>query len=198
MGYRPPLVVEPVTLVGSTIRLEPVSRAHAAGLAPNARPEYFALWPSLQPHSVTVEGMEDFVRRTTEMPNVLSFAIVRKETGEPIGMSSYMDIRPPHLGLEIGMTWITTAHQGTRVNPEAKLLMLSHAFEVIGTERVQLKTDLRNVQSQAALAKLGAVREGVLRKHMQMPDGHMRDTVMYSITADEWPQIKAGLLARLH
>jgi RimJ/RimL family protein N-acetyltransferase len=108
-----------------------------------------------------------------------------------------MDIRPKHMGLEIGTTWIGRAHQGTKVNPESKLLLLAHAFERLGCERVQLKTDGRNLQSQHAIEKLGAVKEGVLRKHMIMPDGFVRDTVMYSIVAAEWPDVKRGLEARL-
>ena len=112
-------------------------------------------------------------------------------------MTSYLDIRPRDLGVEIGFTWIAASCQRTAVNPESKYLLLRHAFDDQKAQRVQLKTDLRNVQSQKALEKLGAVREGVLRKHMMRPDGHLRDTVMYSIIAEEWPQVCAGLEARL-
>lgn len=197
MAYRQPLVIEPVTLTGSTVVLEPMSPDHAAGLARVADSAYFALWPSFQPPSIDEVGMQDLIRQFREAPNVSSFAICLAETGEPIGMSSYLDIREAHLGLEIGATWITKAYQGTKVNPEAKLLMLAHAFEDLGCQRVQLKTDLRNVQSQAAISKLGATHEGVLRQHMQMPDGYMRDTVMFSIIASEWPVVKARLIVRL-
>jgi RimJ/RimL family protein N-acetyltransferase len=95
------------------------------------------------------------------------------------------------------MTWIGKPHRGTKVNPEIKLLMIGHAFEVMGCERVQLKTDGRNIHSQRAIEKLGAKKEGILRRHGQMPDCFMRDTVMYSILPEEWPEVKAGLLARL-
>ncbi len=112
-------------------------------------------------------------------------------------MTSYLDIRPQDRALEIGFTWVAKPYQATAVNPECKYLLLRHAFEEQGAVRVQLKTDLRNLQSQAAIAKLGAVREGVLRKHMVMPDGHVRDTVMYSVTNDEWPAVRRRLEERL-
>jgi RimJ/RimL family protein N-acetyltransferase len=108
-----------------------------------------------------------------------------------------MDIQNANRGVEIGTTWIGRAYHGTRVNPEAKYLLLRHAFEEQGAIRVQLKTDSRNQQSQRAIEKLGAVKEGVLRNHMIMPDGYFRHTVMYSITDAEWPAAKARLEARL-
>jgi RimJ/RimL family protein N-acetyltransferase len=123
--------------------------------------------------------------------------MVRQETGQSVGVTCYMDIRPAHRGLEIGSTWIARPYQGTRVNPESKYLLLRHAFENLGAVRVQLKTDGRNRQSQAAIAKLGAQREGVLRKHLILQDGYIRDTVMFSIIAEEWPAVKAGLETRL-
>ena len=112
-------------------------------------------------------------------------------------MTCYLDIRPQDRALEIGFTWIGKPYQRTPVNPECKYLLFRHAFDDQQAVRVQLKTDLRNVQSQRAIEKLGAVREGVLRKHMIRPDGYMRDTVMYSVTADEWPEVRARLEKRL-
>jgi ribosomal-protein-alanine N-acetyltransferase len=108
-----------------------------------------------------------------------------------------LDIRPEHRGLEIGFTWIGKPYHGTQVNPECKYLLLRHAFDDQQAIRVQLKTDLRNLQSQRAIEKLGAVREGVLRKQMIRPDGYLRDTVMYSVTAEEWPGVRARLEERL-
>src|SRR4029453_5769932 len=99
--------------------------------------------------------------------------------------STYMEIRPPHKGLEIGNTWISRPHQGTRINPEMKLLMLRHAFETLGAVRVQLKTGHTNLHSQRAIAKLGATREGTLRNHMIEPDGRYRDTRVFSNHTDE-------------
>jgi RimJ/RimL family protein N-acetyltransferase len=124
-------------------------------------------------------------------------AILDRTTGRAVGTSSYLDAQPEHRGVEIGFTWIAPAHRGTSVNPESKLLMLSHAFDEKGAERVQLKCDARNTQSQAAIARLGAVREGVLRKHRVLPDGFVRDTVMFSITRAEWPGVREGLGARI-
>jgi RimJ/RimL family protein N-acetyltransferase len=99
--------------------------------------------------------------------------------------------------VEIGWTWITPAFQRTAVNTEAKLLQLTYAFETLGAGRVALKTDGRNERSQAAIARLGAVREGTLRRHMRLPDGYVRDTVYFSILADEWPGVKARLEERV-
>jgi RimJ/RimL family protein N-acetyltransferase len=123
--------------------------------------------------------------------------MILRESEQPIGLSCYLDIRPFDRGLEIGSTWIARAHQGTAVNPESKYLLLRHAFETLGAIRVQLKTDLRNLRSQTAIAKLGALREGVLRNHMVMADGYYRNSVMFSVIDAEWPAVKAGLVARL-
>ena len=131
------------------------------------------------------------------MPGFCPFAIVARQQGGAVGVTSYLDIRPRDRALEIGFTWLAKPYQGTAINPECKYLLLRHAFEDQNAIRVQLKTDLRNVQSQGAIAKLGAVREGVLRKHMICPDGYIRDTVMYSIVADEWPQVRQRLEERL-
>jgi len=118
-------------------------------------------------------------------------------TGEPIGSTSYLDIRPQHRGLEIGRTWIGKRWQGTVVNPESKYLLLRHAFESLGAVRVQFKTDANNIRSQRAIEKLGARREGVLRRYQVRSNGCHRDSVMYSIIDEEWPEVKARLEARL-
>jgi RimJ/RimL family protein N-acetyltransferase len=113
--------------------------------------------------------------------------------GEYVGSTRYMELRPAHRRLEIGSTWLAPACMRTAANRTFKLLQLTQAFEVMGMRRVELKTDLVNVRSQTAIAALGAVREGVLRKHMVRTDGSGRDTVMFSITDDEWPDVKARL-----
>lgn len=137
--------------------------------------------------------IEGRAAQTATMP----FAMVLRESGRAVGSSCYLDMRPEHRGLEIGATFIGAAHRGTCVNPEAKLLMLAHAFDELGCIRVQLKCDARNMQSRRAIEKLGARREGVLRHNTIMGDGHLRDTVMYSILADEWPGVRRGLELRL-
>ncbi|MGH0036384.1 MAG: GNAT family N-acetyltransferase [Myxococcota bacterium] len=187
--------VEPVTLEGRTVRLEPLAESHAADLAEAASEDLFAY--HFPPAELTAEGFGAQIAGLRSTPGWLPFATVLRETGRAVGMTSYLDIRPPHRGLEIGFTWIGRPWQGTAVNPEAKLLQLRHAFEALLALRVQLKTDARNLQSQAALEKLGAKREGTLRKHMVLADGHVRDTVMFSITDDDWPAVRAGLERRL-
>jgi len=117
--------------------------------------------------------------------------------GAVVGMTSYLDVAPEDARGEIGFTVYTPPVWATAVNPECKLLLMDHAFTTLGWRRLQLKTDIRNRRSQAAIEKLGAVREGVLRQHMRRPDGSLRDTVVYSVVADEWEPVKAGLQARL-
>src|SRR5262249_54931679 len=125
--------------------------------------------------------------------SVVAFAQVEVTTGRAVGGTTYMNISRRDRGLEIGSTWLGKPWQRTGINTEAKYLLLRHAFEVLGAVRVQLKTDGRNMPSQAAIERLGAVREGVLRKHMLVRDGFIRDTVMYSIIAEEWPAVKLRL-----
>jgi len=188
--------VEPVFLEGRTLRLEPLSLDHAPGLWPHAGPEVFH-WLADLPLDGSYEAFRDWIGETMRRPASLTFAMIVAETGEPAGVSGYLEIRPDHRGIEIGRTWIGKAHQGSRVNPESKLLLFRHAFETLGAIRVQLKTDLRNLQSQRAIEKLGAVREGVLRRYQIRSNGEARDTVMYSVLAEEWPALKARLEARL-
>ncbi len=194
---RPPIDVQPVVLEGRFVRLEPAKASHAESLAKYGDKEIFQFFMTGAPSTPDAAGFAQYIETCRAMPNVVPFTMVKQDTSEAIGMSSYLDIRPTHLGVEIGMTWIGRPFQGTAVNPEAKLLMLTHAFEVLGCERVQLKTDGRNFQSQAAIEKLGAQKEGVLRSHAQMFDGYIRDTVMYSILPGEWAAVKAGLEKRL-
>ncbi|MBI4841836.1 MAG: GNAT family N-acetyltransferase, partial [candidate division NC10 bacterium] len=127
----------------------------------------------------------------------IPFAIVERASGKAIGSTRYLDIRRGDRGLEIGWTWIGLPFQRTAVNTECKYLLLVHAFEDQRAVRVQLKTDLRNEASQRAIERLGAVREGVLRKHMVLWDGFIRDTVYYSIIDSEWPEVKRRLQRRL-
>jgi ribosomal-protein-alanine N-acetyltransferase len=188
--------VEPTVLEGPTLRLEPLADEHAAGLLAVAAPDIFD-YMLVVPRSWDLEGFRQYVRDVNAQPGFVPLAAVLKEIGTVAGISCYLDIRPDHRGLEIGNTWFGPTYQGTQVNPEAKYLMLRHAFETLGAVRVQLKTDGRNRQSQRAIAKLGATREGTLRKHIIMPDGFIRDTVMYSITDAEWPQVREMLLRRL-
>jgi N-acetyltransferase len=188
--------VHPVHLEGTAIRLEPLTLEHAPGLLPHAEPEIFRHmleWP----RDRSLAALEDWIRLSVEKPGALLFAILDRATGEALGTTGYLEIRPAHRGLEIGRTWIARARQGTRINPESKYLLLRHAFEDLGAVRVQLKTDANNLHSQRAIEKLGARREGVLRKYQIRSNGTVRDTVVYSLLAEEWPEVKAGLEARL-
>lgn len=188
--------VQPVILEGPTIRLEPLTLGHAPRLWPQAELEIFQHTLDA-PRDASLEAFEDWVRLSLAKPDSLLFVILDRRTGEALGTTGYLYIRPPHRGLEVGRTWIARTHQGTRVNPESKLLLLRHAFEDLGAVRVQLTTDLNNLHSQRAIEKLGARREGVLRKYQIRSNGTLRDTVMYSIVAEEWPAVKARLEERL-
>lgn len=189
--------ISPVTLDGRVARLEPLGPEHAPGLFRAADPEVFTYTRMQAPAEWSVAGFEAELRRVIALPDVVAFAVIHKGTGEVIGRTTYMEIRPNHRGLEIGRTWLARAHQGTAVNPDIKRLMLGHAFETLGAIRVQFKTGHLNLHSQRAIAKLGAVLEGTLRNHMIEPDGRPRDTVVFSITDAEWPAVKAGLEARI-
>ena len=193
-----PFVVSPapVVLEGRYVRLEPLTPEHFPALHRHADRRVYAHlldWPE----SDGLEAFLAWIGRHTTGTDRLTFAILLRETGEPIGSTSYLDIRPAHRALEIGATWVSPAHQGTQVNPESKLLLMRHAFEALGAVRVQLKTSVENAQSQRAIEKLGAVREGVLRNYQMRQNGRPRDTVMYSVVDAEWPKVKARLQRRL-
>ncbi|GGL85512.1 N-acetyltransferase [Deinococcus aerolatus] len=132
-----------------------------------------------------------YYQNALDAPDQLPFAVV--VDGALAGSTRYGDIRAAHAGLEIGWTWLHPRYMGSGINRRMKLLLLAHAFETLGMQRVQLKTDNLNTRSQRAIEKLGAVREGVLRRHQRRQDGTLRDTVMYSVTADEWPEVRARL-----
>jgi RimJ/RimL family protein N-acetyltransferase len=188
--------VQPVTLRGRVVTLEPLAPHHAPGLLAAATPDLFR-FTAQAPDEWSLAGFERNIVKFTAIPDLVPFAVIHNESRQVIGRSTYMEIRPAHRGLEIGNTWIAKAHHGTRVNPEMKLLMMTHAFETLGAIRIQYKTGHTNLHSQTAIAKLGAVREGLLRNHMIEPSGNYRHTVVFSITIDEWPAAKQKLQARL-
>ncbi|PYQ55768.1 MAG: N-acetyltransferase [Acidobacteria bacterium] len=188
--------VQPVILEGPTIRLEPLALEDAPRLWPGAGLELFRHTLDA-PRDASLEAFADWVRLSLAKPDSLLFVILDRRTDEALGTTGYLYIRAQHRGLEIGRTWIVRPFQGTRVNPESKLLLLRHAFEDLGAIRVQLTTDLNNLQSQRAIEKLGARQEGVLRRYQIRSNGTVRDTVVYSILAEEWPEVKAGLEERL-
>lgn len=191
--------VEPLTLTGQYARLEPLAESHVPDLAVAGADENIWRW---MPYGVvtTEEKMLAWVREILSRQargTDLVFAVIHLASGRAVGSTRYMDIQPHNTALEIGGTWYAPTHQRTAVNTECKLLLLTHAFEKLGAARVQIKTDLRNERSQRAIERLGAVREGVLREHIIMPDGYRRSSVYYSILAREWPEIKARLTEKL-
>ena len=187
--------IQPVTLTGRAVRLEPLAEAHTADLAAvGLDPDIwrFMLYGNIDSEAKMLGFVRDLLARQARGGD-LPFAVIHLDTGRAIGCTRYMNIDRANRGLEIGGTWYGVEFQGTVVNPEAKYLLMRHAFETLGIIRVQLKTDLNNVRSQRAIERLGAVKEGVLRNHMIRPDGTVRDTVMYSIIDREWPLVKAHL-----
>lgn len=197
--------IEPVILKGQVVRLEPLEPRHAADLLGAADPELFRHTPQA-PDEWTAAGFEREITRVSALPDVVALAIVHLGSGKAIGRTTYMDIKAEHRGVEIGRTWIGRAHHGTKVNPEIKYLMLRHAFEGLSppAARVQFTTGGGNVHSQRAIAKLGAVREGVLRRNRLVPRGpdpgdppYLRDTVYFSILDEEWPEVKKCLEERI-
>jgi RimJ/RimL family protein N-acetyltransferase len=187
--------IQPVTLEGFYVRLEPLGLAHEDDLLSTAQPD--EIWELLPFNPRQTRGaMHAWLleaAKEMEAGSKIWFAIIRRLDSRAVGVTSYMDIRPQDRGLEIGGTWLTPEVWRTAVNTECKYLLLRHAFERLGCIRVQLKTDSRNVRSQRAIERLGAVKEGVLRKQMVIRDGYERDTVMYSIVDSEWPAVKRRL-----
>ena len=190
--------ISPVTLEGRQVRLEPLADVHMEGLMRHGDDD--ELWRYLtyaRAHPAdSVRAWSEAVRAAQAKGDGLAWAIVDAVSGEAVGGTTFLDVSLADKRLEIGNTWLGKAAWRTAINTEAKLLLLTHAFETLGCNRVQLKTDARNERSQVAIARLGAVREGVLRAHMVMPDGWLRDTVMFSILAAEWPAVRTRLKAR--
>ncbi|MFM1871377.1 MAG: hypothetical protein RL398_799 [Planctomycetota bacterium] len=186
--------VEPVTLARGPVRLEPLGRQHEAGLAAAAADG--ELW-QLTFTSVPEPGAErDYVElalRMREEGSRMPFAVIEVATGNVIGSSSYHDIVPGIRRLEIGYTWYAKRYQRTAVNSTCKWLLMYHAFAVLGAQLVGWRTDGLNFASQAAIERLGARKDGVIRHHALRRDGTVRDTVMYSMTPGEWPAARAQL-----
>jgi len=185
-------------LEGRLVVVEPLTRAHAEGLRLAAADAAVWRWMTVSAHEP--EGFERWLEATlaaAEEGAEVPFAIVLRASGEPVGSTRYLTLRPEHRGLEIGWTWHARSAWGTGVNVEAKLLLLAHAFETLGCMRVEFKTDARNERSRAALAALPARFEGIFLKHMLVREGELRDSAYYAITDDEWPAVRANLERRV-
>lgn len=190
------LWTEATPLEGDHVRLEPLSPEHAPGLHEAGRSPSVWTWLSLHPPA-DVAATRELIDNALADRGRLAWAQIDLSSGRVAGTTSYYDIDPEHRGLAIGHTWIGEPWQRTALNTEAKLLLLRRAFRDLGAVRVTWHTDIHNERSQRAIERLGAVREGVLRAHRIRKDGTLRDTVSYSMTADEWPAAEAALTARL-
>ena len=189
----------PVALSGRRASLLPMTLPHVPALFAAGQDDQ--IWRYLPEHPRTLSDFHDWVQEALaaqEHGNELPFVIIDRETDQIVGSTRLLDMSVRHRQAEIGWTWHAPAVWRTRINTECKYLLLRHAFETLGLIRVCLKTDARNVRSQTAIERLGAVKEGVLRRHRILPDGFVRDSVYYSILADEWPAVKTRLEGFLH
>lgn len=190
--------VGPVTLEGSIVRLEPLSLDHLDDLARVAFDGDLWRWTVVQPTDAAglkawIEAAVAAANAGTEQP----FATIDQVTGRAIGSTRFMSIVPEHKRLEIGWTWVALAQQRSGANREAKLLQMTHAFEVLGANRVEFKTDSLNTKANPGLLGIGATYEGMFRNHMIMPGGRLRHSTYYSVIRDEWPDVKARLETKL-
>jgi RimJ/RimL family protein N-acetyltransferase len=190
--------ISPVTLEGQHTRLEPLTLAHQEALIVAAGDG--ELWNStvtIVPTRATMAEYIEAALKAQAQGSELPFVIVRKDAGKVVGTTRFYIIQPEQPSVAIGYTWLSLSAQRTATNTEAKLLLLTHAFEYWRCIRVELITDVLNQQSRAAILRLGAKQEGILRNHLRMPDGRIRDSVCFSIITAEWPEVKANLEAKL-
>jgi RimJ/RimL family protein N-acetyltransferase len=188
----------PVTLEGQHTRLEPLSLAHQEALIAAASDG--ELWNStvtLVPNRDTMTAYTEAALTAQARGSELPFVIISKSAGKVVGTTRFYEIDRNDRRLAIGYTWLSVSAQRSAINTEAKLLLLTHAFEFWKFNRVEFITDVLNQQSRKAILRLGAKEEGILRSHMVMPNGRVRDSVCFSIIADEWLEVKAGLATRL-
>jgi RimJ/RimL family protein N-acetyltransferase len=190
--------VAPIILEGNHVRLEPLSLDHLDALTEVALdPE---LWKFTTVNICNRDEMGAYIEEALRLQaagTVMAFVTRDKKSNKIVGSTRFADIQVAHRTMEIGWTWIASAYQRTAVNTEAKYLMLRHAFEQMNARRVMLKTDETNLKSRAAIARIGAKQEGILRNHMLVWDGRNRNSVIFSIIAEEWPEAKLNLEAKL-
>ncbi|MDQ6739513.1 MAG: GNAT family N-acetyltransferase [Actinomycetota bacterium] len=190
--------IQPLTLTGPLVTLEPLSMEHHDGLVAAAQDgELWKLWYTSVPRQ---EGMRAEIERRLDLQasgQMIPFTARRTADGRIIGMTTYMNIDRANRRLEIGSTWNAAGAQRTGTNAASKLLLLTHAFEVLGCIAVEFRTHWMNQQSREAISRLGAKQDGVLRNHQRLADGSLRDTVVFSILDSEWPMVKNGLEFRL-
>lgn len=191
--------LEPVTLTGARVELQPLEELqHRERLAAAIRDgELWTIKETVVPHPDDLGGFFFDADTASAAGRELAFATVDRATGAIAGSTRFRMFEPAHRRVEIGFTFLAGAYQRTFANTEAKLLMLRHAFDTLGLIRVEFLTDVRNAPSRAAIARLGAREEGVLRSHFILRDGYVRDSVLFSIVADEWPGVRERLEAAL-
>jgi N-acetyltransferase len=191
--------IQPVTLTGARVVLEPLRMRHAGELLSAAACD--SIWTFLDEATPnTLEEIRIFIEDALSDESKgarFAFAVIDIQTKRVVGSTSYQDIRPQDRGLEIGWTWTNPSVWGTGLNFESKYLLLRHAFETLGAIRVAIKTDLRNIRSQRAIERIGAHREGVWRNHRILSTGQYRDTIYYSVIESEWPTVKSLIETRL-
>lgn len=187
-----------VTLEGTHVCLEPLQLSYLDDLCEIGLES--TLWEWTTTKVLTRVDMAAYVELALaerEQGTMLPFVTIAKDTGTVVGSTRFGNIDLHNRRLEIGWTWVAPAWQRTAINTEAKLLMLRHAFEVLQCHRVELKTDALNTRSRNAIARLGAIQEGIFRKHMQVDDGRIRDTVYFSIIDTQWPAVESTLMDKL-
>jgi RimJ/RimL family protein N-acetyltransferase len=190
--------LEPVTLHGSIVRLEPLSLDHVPALAEVALDPAIWQWTIARPTTeAELRAWAETAIAARDEGTELPFATIDLASGRPIGSSRYLNVVLAHRRVEIGWTWVAPPFQRTGANREMKLLMLGHAFDTLGCRRVEFKTDSLNEKSRTALLGIGAQFEGIFRNHMVMPDGRMRHSAYYSVIDEEWPAVRATLEAGL-
>jgi RimJ/RimL family protein N-acetyltransferase len=190
-------ISEPVLLVGEHVRLEPLTQAHAPGLAlASADGDVWRKWTTWIPRPEGIAADIEGRLQDHAAGRMLPWATCLPD-GTPVGETTFWDIDEENRRVEIGGTWLGASAQRTRINPEAKLLQLTRAFDELDCIAVEFRTHWHNRQSRRAIEALGAKQDGVLRNHRRMADGTLRDTVVFSIVRDEWPAVRSGLRARL-
>jgi RimJ/RimL family protein N-acetyltransferase len=188
----------PVTLTGNLVTLEPLRRDHHDELVDAVRDgRLWELWYTSVPAPDAMAAEIEARLARQAAGEMLPFTVRRTDTGAVVGMTTYLNAEPDGPRVEIGATWTARSAQRTGVNAESKLLLLTHAFDVLGCIAVEFRTHWHNLQSRTAIARLGAKQDGVLRNHRRMPDGSLRDTVVFSIIDSEWPAVRNGLRHRL-
>jgi RimJ/RimL family protein N-acetyltransferase len=188
----------PLPLLGSMVTLEPMARSHVAPLAAaGLHPELWRLQPRAISSVEDMQGYVDLALDEQERGTSLPFVVAWRATGAVIGSTRFMDIALSHRRLEVGATWYTPSFQRSGANAEAKLLMLTHAFDVLDVQKVVLKTEALNTQSRTAIRSLGAVEEGTFRKHFISDEGRSRDMVYFSILDSEWPDVRERIQAKI-